>query len=288
MGFTAPLANSFKVLKEHPIIVVPFLAFLILIIIVSVILALVTVGAVSAGASSLFTTGTPSISNLLSVFVPLVLGILIVALIGGAFMQGMYIDLARQGLSGKTISLGGAWDTAKNRALKLIALNILILIIYAVVILILVFITGVPGVINNVMSTYASSFASGTSPGISTFVSLVASVLAFFILLVIAVVIMSVMFYQAPVVVILEDAGVIEALKRSIDIGKKNFVTILVFFIIVGIVSTILSIVISLLGLIPYLGIIIRLAGDVLLGVWAAMIPAMFYFEYIKPMGKKK
>jgi len=286
MGFTTPLGNAFTVLKEHPIIIVPFLVFLIAIIVVSVILALVTVGAVSAGASSLFTTGTPTFGNILAVFVPLVLGIIIIALIGGAFMQGMYIDLARQGLSGK-VSLGSAWDISKDRALRLIALNFLILIIYGVVIVILAYGTGVPGVIQHIIASYTSSITSG-SQGISTLISLVAGVLAFFILLVIAGVIMSVLFYQATVVVVLENIGVIAALKRSYNIGKNNFVTILLFLIFVGIVTTILSVVIALFGAIPILGVIIRLAGDVLLGVWGSMIPAMFYFEYIKPMKKKK
>lgn len=284
MGFVAPLGNAFKVLKEHPVVVVPVIAFAIVLMIVGVILVLATVGAAGSNLASLLTTSTPSIRSLFTIFAPLIVVIGIIALVGGAIMDGMYIDLARQGLSGK-VSLESAWSTAKGKALRLIALNILILIIDLIIIVILAFATGLPSTVSSAIAHYTSSVASGSS-GISVLISLVVSLLAFFILLVITLIITSILFYQARVVVVLENCGVIDALKRSIDIGVKNFLTLLLFLIFVGIVSGMVGFVISLLGSIPIIGIIIRIVGELLLGVWGSMIPTMFYFEYIKPPKK--
>lgn len=283
MGISEIFGDSFGVVRDNPIILLPFFLFTVLITIVSVGLAgvlLIGLGAGSlSGISSLFTTGaTPTMSTLLSLLPALLTFIGIIALIAylvGVLVTGLYIAIAEQGFKKQRISLNSAFNVAKSAYLRLLGANLLYLIILIIVSLI-----------------FAGLFAGAALTHVRAII-----LLAGFLLLIIAIVVfvaIALLIYQMNTVVILEKRAPVDAVKRSIAIGKSKWVTILGVVVVAAIIGIIVSLISdgvgALIGFLfslasPLLGsgirTIIVLAIDAFLSSWLALVPVFFYHEYV-------
>lgn len=284
MSLTVPLKNGYNVLVKQPKIVVPIVVFSILIGVIGAVIGVLIVASAFAGVH-----GTPSISNIISAVVPVFVLVLLLGLIGGALLSGMYISIAAQSLKGRVL-LNTAWNVAKGKFIQLAILSVMVAVIYIVIIGILALVTGLPGSIGALIQLFQNSIAassSGSMPGISAFIPLIFGFLRFFLLLFIISLILGVLLYMSPVLVVIENRSAIDALVKSIDLGKKKFLTILAFHIVVGIITGVVIFVVAAFSLaVPIIGWLIRLILDLFFGAWAAVLPTLFYFEYFS--GKKK
>ncbi len=262
MSLTAPISRAVDVIRGQPVVVVPFAAFIVL----TTILALGSVLGPAAAAG---------------------FGIIdfIVSIVGGVLLAGMYIDMARQGARGK-VSLNAAWEVAVSRFWQLLLLEIIIAVIFIVIALVIAAGSGVFSQLSTLLPLITSNTLANQS-SISTLAPVLARLGEFLVLLIIVMVVVSIFLYQANVVVVLEKRSATDALNRSIEIGKKNFFSILLFFILIFILSLIFFIIFGLLSRIPIIGVVILLVAEMFFSAWVAMLPTMFYFEYAAPAARK-
>ncbi len=87
------------------------------------------------------------------------------------------------------------------------------------------------------------------------------------------------LFYEIPAVVVVENKSGLEAILRSLNIGKRNFWQLL-SVILVAIFFTIF--IKNTLSYVPYVGTLLDNLAGLILTAWNLMIPAVFYYEYEK------
>lgn len=179
----------------------------------------------------------------------LVIPLLLASLFLGLFLQCVYCEIARQAYSGKKVSLVKSFEVGKNKFLSLFGTYLLafVLLLFLNLILVPLIFFGNFGLIFFIIFAIILNFSA-------------------FIL-----------FYEIPATVVLENLSGMDAIKRSIDLGRKNFwsLVLIIFlaFFIVGIVN-------SSLSQIPYIGLIISNIGSLFLNAWIFMLPATFYLEF--------
>jgi hypothetical protein len=257
------VGQTFDIIKENPIVVLPYLAFIVAIIILVIIFIIAIISQVASSSllhSFITSMGTtpPSLSTMTTIaqriisILPAVILLLIIIGLISIFLAGMYVSLAKQFYTKQKISLENAFNEAKSRYLSLLGATIGAGLMFLVLIAIF-----------GVLVLAASS-------------STVALVLMILIL-VIACVALGILLFQISTAVIVEGRPAIDAIQRSIEIGKANMGTI--FGLIV--VFIVLDILLELFSLIPILGILIRLVGGIILSIMAYFIGPAFYYNYI-------
>ena len=168
------------------------------------------------------------------------------------FLVCVYSDITRQSYRRGKILLIQSFSVAKSRFVPLLwtyFLELLITFLALGALLVLGLFGGVVGII---------------------LAFLVGIIMIFFFLI---------FFYETPAVVVLENTSGLEAIRRSYQIGRHNFLSLLAVILIVGII---LNTVVSGLSAVPYVGIILSNLAMLFLNTWNYMIPNVFYYEYEK------
>lgn len=222
----------------------------------------------------------------------------LVVLMGVVFLiepiwLGTYYSMALQGLKGD-ISLTYALNQAVQKYIPLLwtfALEALIFVVIDALIF-------SPLVIPALGLIHAYSVTGSASSTAVT--AAIASLLGIGLLLVLVYLIVSAILapilYEAVPLVMLEGVSGIKAIRESIDMGEKNFWSIL--FLIVGIALIYFGINIVLSVLVDAVTILNQIAGSLLniaitillgafIGAWVNALPIIFYKDYLSSKSKK-
>lgn len=267
MSITGVVSDSFNIIKKNPVVLLPYLAFLVIVVIGALALGLGLVHQVSSMsglgilARSAFSTAmVPALLHILVSILPsLAIFIIILCLIALLFI-GAYLSMAKQIYSKKPVSMGDAFSESASRYWSLLGAFIVYMLIIGVI-------TGVLGGI-----AYLASFSN------------LLAVVFLAVIWIILVIIAEIFLFQAYPLIIFEGKGALEAVKGSISIGEKNFWTILGIYVIM----VILSFIIGIFRIIPILGGIIGLIGSWILATMGFFIPAVFYYTYVYKGNKPK
>lgn len=271
----AVVLQSFGILRKNPGILIPvFLVYLAITIIG--ILAVIITGIYPAGSIPAilgFHISTYFYHVLLlhvssTSIVPFLALITLASIVLGLvqlLLGGMYVSIGEQFYKKSKISIRAAFARAKTKYLDMLGAGILLLGMSLLAGLIL------GAILYLGIKSLETSFSWGAY----------LTVIIFGIIAAITAIVLAVVFFQTTVIIIVENKGPVPSIMRSIEIGKKNFFSILALYIAVAIIYLILS----LFALIPVLGIIIQFLGSASLGVIAILLQPGFYFNYVS---KKK
>jgi hypothetical protein len=184
--------------------------------------------------------------------IPIVIASVIISLI----LLCVYSEITRQAYTKKKILLTEAFSVAKSKFLPLLwtyFLEFLIVILTFLLLIPLAFIGGIVGIIFTITAGFVVIF------------------------------LYIIFFYETPAIVVFENKSGLEAIKRSYIIAKRNFWSLAIIVLIVGIT---VNIVLGSLASVPYIGLVLYNLAELFLDTWKSMIPSLFYYEYEK--GRKK
>ncbi|MDE1860171.1 MAG: hypothetical protein KGH72_00450 [Candidatus Micrarchaeota archaeon] len=304
--------DAFNILKNYPVVIVPYLILIGLSFIVGLILAVAifasvaqqfhsgnalfhsgnmmanltqnyTLNATNSSFNSTFAgtaAGRMAMESLLQdlwVLLPSLIIVVLIFYVIGVFINIMYIDMAAQAFAKKPV-LGAAFDTAVARFLSVLGLSLIYLAVYLIVfgiLALLLFGTQISAITN-----LMSSAGSGANTG--QWVPLLVTGVVFVILALVIGIILGILLYNGYAVAVLERLGPVDAFKKSIDIGRKRFWNILGLFALIILITLGYIAVYFLISLIPVIGSIIDIVLSIVFGVWSTMLPATFYMEYVK------
>ena len=280
MEITDVFGNALEILKRNPKAIVPYALFSLLVggmALIYIFSGLSGLGINLVGYPATLTTNITNAAELLPFLKSVVFFAFFLSIISffiKPVLTGLYISAADRGYVSKAPSLSAAFKVAKKRYLSLLATELLIILIFAATFAILAAIFLLPMIL---FGTHAS-----------TAIWLILGI----ILLVIFLVLLEMFLYQAYVVVILENLGAVQAIKKSIEIGKKNLLKIFIVFLISAIILSLYGVLISVLQI-----ILEFVFGDVLLGstisqiinfilssgitVWFIFVSVGFYNAYV-------
>ncbi len=290
MGVSDIFGYAFDTIKNNPKIILPYL--LLIIFAGGIVLYSVLGGLENIYGPSLFTTpagpqapfGMAQLTQFFVGVLPVLSLVFLIAIFITPLIFGIYLSLADQSYRKKSINLGAAFHSAVRRYVDLLATYVLIAIIWIIAILIIAAIFLLPLV----------SFGAG-------FGTLLWLLLGMLVLLA-TVILLSILFYQAYTVVILENLGAVAAVRRSVAIGKQNISAIFSIFalsalivigyiIVIGILAVAIEGSFALSHHLLY-GITISQAINFILdsamASWFALIPVGFYMTYVKKAGNAK
>ncbi|MFI5412756.1 MAG: hypothetical protein ACHQX1_02600 [Candidatus Micrarchaeales archaeon] len=288
MGITEIFGKTFDIVKNNPKIILPYLVFTMIIgvfVIYSVFSSIGTIYSspmIPGGAHT-----TPSLNSIIQVYetlVPVLVLIIGLSVFIAPLLLGAYIDIADQGYNRTKVSMSRAFDVAKKNYVHMFLTGLLLFIIWTVFGATFIVAFVLPIVISHVH--------------LLTVLWLLLGCILFFILGII----LCLLLYEAYAVVILEKLGAVEAVKRSIDIGKKNLGAIFAVIVVTVLISLGYSLVIGIA--VSVIQIPLELSGNIFLGVgigqfinfvfssvlssWIALIPVGFYKEYVASKSKKR
>lgn len=289
MGIGDIFGYTFYIVKNNPRVILPYLICTILV--GSIVLYLVLGGLETIYGPSLFSmpqmqapfSGAQAMQFYEGVL-PVLILILLIPLFIASLLVGIYVSVADQGYRKKGISLSAAFQVAKSNYVNLLFTSLLVVIIWIIVISIMAAIFLLPIIV--------------IGAGLGTVLWLALGALVFLAV----VILLSILLYEAFTVVILENLGAISAVKRSIEIGKRNMSTIFFVFVIGAVITIGYAIVIGLLAVgiegafalahQLIFGIVISQAINFILAsgmsAWLAMIPVGFYRTYVQKASKAK
>ncbi|MDE1767958.1 MAG: hypothetical protein KGH64_02380 [Candidatus Micrarchaeota archaeon] len=280
------IKNTFKALKTHPIYVVPFLAYAL--VLGMLVLALIVLPLLSlSGAGTSGPTLTHSAAQIVAVLGTLIPGLIILfvaIILFSPVISGMYVYLVSK-WNENQVSLSDAFNVSLNRVVDLL----LYMILYGIVSIAVFgiafspFIASLIGIAANSALTSSSSVPSSNSAAV---VGLLFSLGISVILAVIAALIMGPLFYTAIPIVVIEKKGPINALKASIEIGKKDFFGILALMVLSGIVTLIVEFILNIINIIPIIGTIVFIIGYIFILTFTMMIPTMYYITLVQKSPK--
>ncbi len=263
MGAVDVIRQSFEMIKENPIIIVPYIALIILIGIIGILLVVSLLPKILATVSAIHVTSI-SASSALHLIGSLVGGsiasiaaaVIIIWLISILF-TGAYISLAKQIMGKKSADLRSAFHESASRYWSLLGASI----------------------INFVLRGGAALVFFGLA-----IVSIPSSVpMAVLLILVgiIAEILLLVLVFESYAVVMIEGKGALDAVRKSFSIGRSKFWSLLGIFVLL----LAIALIIGALRLIPILGPVIAFLCDSVLAIMGMTIPAVFYYTMVS---KKK
>lgn len=108
-----------------------------------------------------------------------------------------------------------------------------------------------------------------------------------FALAIILFILVAILLYPLPAIVVKEKASGLKAIKRSIKFSKRNFLDLAILLFIIGIITQIVSRILSPIPSIksPYTKTLLESTVWLLIGVYLQMLPASFYITHKR--GKK-
>lgn len=270
MGATLDLlGNAYDILKNNPKIIVPYL-------IISVFTAILQNLIPNSG----FGSGALGLGVAFSVVAIVIFGYLIVFVLQ-IFLTGFYVSIADQGYKKETISFDKAFAVAKQNFVRILLTYLLLFVIAVIVAIVLIAIFLAP--------LFALGLFSGSSSSSTGLAGAGIIVILFGLALIIIIpltILITILLYQLYPALVLETLGPVNAIKRSIAIGRNNMVPILLVFLATAAVG-------FLFAIIPYLiavgiSLLNQLAGSILSGIvqsivvsWSSLIPVLFYYNYV-------
>ncbi|MDE1849681.1 MAG: hypothetical protein KGI00_03035 [Candidatus Micrarchaeota archaeon] len=268
--------RGFGILKDNPIALVPVVAIFFAVFLVAMIAAAIAVAFfVDLG-------GASSSAGIASILVPAILAVVIIVLLlslsVGVIIQGMYVAIAQQGLRGR-ISLQDAFDLSLKRVKDLFLFNILCILIVAVIAIAVIAIS--MGSIESLLS-YLRGYSQGTGSSIALILAVLGTILPMVIEFWIAMFVINIAIYAAVPLIVLEKLGPLKAVRRSIGIAKKRYLSIISVQLLGAIVFGALYGLQVFLNFIPLLGWIASVAISIFGTAWMQIIPTLFYFSYVK------
>ncbi len=271
------VADSFEVVKEN------YLKFLLIYLFmgaVSIVAVLVFVVLIFLGL-----VGGLTLGNIGLIVAAVVVG-LIILLLMSPFWVGVYYSMVFQGLDAKRISIFDAMGVARGRYFSLLLVMFLQVVIYLVIFgLILSPLIGpVLGLINSGGSASIASAIMGQIIKLLLIGTLV------FVGLMIAALVLLPLLYEATALVMIEGLGGVDAIRRSIEIGRENFWKIVwlmtVFGLVVGMIYVVEWIITAVFGVMGHvLGIVVGAVLSVLVSslvtAWSYALQIVFYREFV-------
>lgn len=271
------VADSFEVVKEN------YLKFLLIYLFmgaVSIVAVLVFVVLIFLGL-----VGGLALGNIGLIVAAVVVG-LIILLLMSPFWVGVYYSMVFQGLDAKRVSIFDAMGVARGRYFSLLLVMFLQVVIYLVIFgLILSPLIGpVLGLINSGGSASIASAIMGQIIKLLLIGTLV------FVGLMIAALVLLPLLYEATALVMIEGLGGVDAIRRSIEIGRENFWKIVwlmtVFGLVVGMIYVVEWIVTAVFGVMGHvLGIVVGAVLSVLVSslvtAWSYALQIVFYREFV-------
>ena len=271
------VADSFEVVKEN------YLKFLLIYLFmgaVSIVAVLVFVVLIFLGL-----VGGLTLGNIGLIVAAAVVG-LIILLLMSPFWVGVYYSMVFQGLDAKRVSIFDAMGVARGRYFSLLLVMFLQVVIYLVIFgLILSPLIGpVLGLINSGGSASIASAVMGQIIKLLLIGTLV------FVGLMIAALVLLPLLYEATALVMIEGLGGVDAIRRSIEIGRENFWKIVwlmtVFGLVVGMIYVVEWIVTAVFGVMGHvLGIVVGAVLSVLVSAlvtaWSYALQIVFYREFV-------
>ena len=271
------IVDSFDLVKENYL---KFLVIYLLIGAVSVVVVLVFAVIVLLGLA-----GGLALGN-----IGLIIGAIGVGLIVLLFMAplwaGTYYSMVFQGLDAKRVSIFDAFGAARGRYFSLLLTMFLQIVIYIVVFgVILSPLAGpVLALINNGSGTSVASALAGQLLKLLLIGTLV------FVGLLIASLVLVPLLYEATALVMIEGLGGVDAIKRSIEIGRENFWKIVWLMIVFGfaigmiyvgewIVAAIFGVMGHVLGAV--VGAVISVLVASFVAAWSYALQIVFYREFV-------
>lgn len=277
--------NAFGILKANPKIILPFFILMLLIGVLSVYLSFsLSNAATSAGINTVHAFFSMVLTNPGAVL--LLMLIIIIGVFVSPLPVTMYISIADQSYEKATVSLARAFAVAKKNYSNMLFLSVFIMIFWMGVLALLAAVFALPAVI--------------TGAGVGTVLWILIGVVVSLVVLVV----LTLCFYEASTVLILEKLAPVDAVSRSFQIGTKRLkllFKILLFTILVTVVFIVLDVVV-----VYAVHAIVGLSGHKQLGLWVAelvnfllvsafdssimMVPVVFYKEYVekRAQGKKR
>ena len=160
---------------------------------------------------------------------------IVITVLVGVLLSGMYISFAAQKADGKKPSLGEAFKFGKERYLDLLLLDLGILLIVAIIAVLLLII-------------FAGLFAAASSSAAVAILALGLLVL----IVIVFVILFSIGLFEAAVIRLLEHRGVWDSIMQSIEIGRANFIALFIILIVLAIISVVFvsvpSVILSLIS----------------------------------------
>ena len=271
------VADSFEVVKDN------YLKFLLIYLFmgaVSIVAVLVFVVLIFLGL-----VGGLTLGNIGLIVAAVVVG-LIILLLMSPFWVGVYYSMVFQGLDAKRVSIFDAMGVARGRYFSLLLVMFLQVVIYLVIFgLILSPLIGpVLGLINSGGSASIASAIMGQIIKLLLIGTLV------FVGLMIAALVLLPLLYEATALVMIEGLGGVDAIRRSIEIGRENFWKIVwlmtVFGLVVGMIYVVEWIVTAVFGVMGHvLGIVVGAVLSVLVSslvtAWSYALQIVFYREFV-------
>ena len=271
------VADSFEVVKDN------YLKFLLIYLFmgaVSIVAVLVFVVLIFLGL-----VGGLTLGNIGLIVAAAVVG-LIILLLMSPFWVGVYYSMVFQGLDAKRVSIFDAMGAARGRYFSLLLVMFLQVVIYLVIFgLILSPLIGpVLGLINSGGSASIASAIMGQIIKLLLIGTLV------FVGLMIAALVLLPLLYEATALVMIEGLGGVDAIRRSIEIGRENFWKIVwlmtVFGLVVGMIYVVEWIVTAVFGVMGHvLGIVVGAVLSVLVSslvtAWSYALQIVFYREFV-------
>ena len=283
MGIGAVFTKTFDVLKKNPKIILPYLLFTAIIGVAAVYFSLSLVNSYSTGLGSASPGYASAALDVLAGLVPLILVIMLVSVFVAPFLCGMYIDMADQGYRGGKVLLKKAYGTAKANYLNMLLAGLAVGVFWVVAVAVLAIVFALPA------AAFGLHFATGLWIVLGVLVSIIALVL------------LSIYLFEVYTVLIIEGRGPIDAIKRSVDIGKNNTGSIfgvLAITCVIGVCFAIVdSLIIIALEFLLTIGIgkgfgiagaeMVNFILSAAFSSWLALFPVGFYKEFISKKGKK-
>ena len=272
------IMDSFELVKEN---YAKFLLVYLVMIVVSILVLLVFAAFILLGAG-----GSAVLGSTAPILGAVLLGIIVLFLVSPIWV-GTYYSMALQGLGNKRISIYDAIGTTKKRYVDLLLVIFLQIIIYVIVYAIIFY--PIIGPVLAFVHGYGGLVAGG-SPVLGSLLKLAVLGVLILIAALIATFILMPLLYEAVPLVLLEGLGGVDAVRRSIALGRKNFWKIVwlltVFWFVVGMIYVGEWIVAAIFGLLsPLIGaiisIVLSLAVGALVAAWSYALQIVFYKEFI-------
>jgi hypothetical protein len=263
------LTDSWEIIRKQPTVLIPYTVIAILLIAVigaaAVVLLVPSLIGIGAGGHSLsanqvITTIVGPVAT--TVGVAVVIGFFI-----GALLNGIYISLASQAKKGKKISFGTAFIAARKAYIRLLEVQLVTLIIYAVIALVILS----PLLLRSLGPIFSGAIGAYT---ILVFAAAIILWLA------------SMFLFLPSVIVVLENKGAWDAIKKSISVVGKRFWSVLKLYLALIGIGIVYSIVVGIIGLVPFIGAIITFIVAIVYATWNLLLPAIYYMDFVG-IGKK-
>lgn len=279
MGLTDVIADSFEIVKRYPSIVLPFLIIFIIGAIAIVLFALSMSG---ANLMAQLQSSSSTISAIWILIPGLVILVIVFAIVF-LLLGGIYIDVAVQGFTKKP-SLGEALGVSSDRFWSMLAYGIITGAVYILVFIVLALLLLGPALLTNVNSMLHSTTGStaASAPMIRQVMHLSLSFRIFALVLAIVYCVLYLFFWLGPAFVVAGKLGPIDALKKSVEVGKKKFWPVLGTLLLLLIISLAFGLITDILAIIPILGVVIVFILYLFFYSFMLLIPTVFYLEYVK------